>query len=259
MKTIAIGSVFRDSVGYLDRYFSQLAGLRELLEAGGARLRPVLVEGDSRDWTFNELERRTKGWEGAAVVKREHGGPKFGSVDNPTRWRQLAFACNGVLEALEPSDDALVYVESDLLWKPETMVRLLGHLFSTDVRVTLFSEAGIEMSGTTFSAVGAVAPFCFTAPHGLDGPRGFFYDTFGHVGADGGAFQTLPPHHPSAPRFDVTGFEPLVQIASAGSCIVATGERARAARFSEVDCIRGYCRTLGELYLDPGAEVRHPA
>lgn len=264
-RLVVIGSIFRNSTHYLDRYFNQLNGLRSLLADHAVHLTPILVEGDSTDHTLRELTTRTAASGGGVVTVRNHGGPVFGSVDHPQRWRQLAHACNGVLESMSMLTvpvDALIYVESDLAWKPETMIRLLHHVgvFSRDAEVS-------KMVGS----VPAVAPFCFTGPQGLDGPRGFFYDIWGHIGDNGVNFNSLPPYHVSAPAFDETGALPLVPINSAGSCVVVGAPIVHdilsgLVRFSDTDCIRGYCRAINAvqysihghgLYLDPGAEVRH--
>jgi hypothetical protein len=218
----------------LDRYFAQVAQLQHALRGA---LRLILVEGDSTDDTWAQLHRRCDGLD-AVIVKREHGGPAYGSVDLPARWKQLAYCCNGVLDAVRDMTDvsALIYVESDLVWRPETMLRLLS------------------VAGTS----GAAAPMCFTAPQGLDGPRGTFYDIWGHM-KDGVNFSPHPPYHPA-----LTNGQRLVAIDSAGSCVVASGGIVRdpRVRFDEADCIRGYCRSIRALgvtlWLDTTCEVRHP-
>lgn len=242
--------MFRNSSSYIERYFAQARALADLLIECGDSLRLALVWGDSTDATESMLRDGIRaGIESghfhpdSSPVERSHGKRHWGSVDDPERWKALTFVCDGVLAQIQPGDEALIYVESDLLWTAETMLRMRLHLYEVD----------------------AVAPLCFTSQdRTATGPRGFFYDIWGHIGMDGAQFASAPPHHPSAPTFDETGEAPLVPIRSAGSCVVVGGpvmDRIRSGdtRFGETDCIRGYCRSLGsQLWLDPGAEVRHP-
>ena len=67
-----------------------------------------------------------------------------------------------------------------------------------------------------------------------------------------------PPYHPS-----LLTDEPLVEIASAGSCVVMREEVAAVARFGENDCIVGLGREIRErakasLWLDKRVAVHHP-
>ena len=221
MTTVAIGSIFRNSCSYLDRYFQQFEELKVCLRP--ASLRPVFVEGDSKDKTWEVLSRFVER-KGGVLAKREHGKPEFGSVDSEERWRALAWCCNGVLDSL--TDEALVvYVESDLIWEAKTMLRLIGHL----------------------SDVPAVAPMCFTR-------AGHFYDIYGHR-KNGVPFSPFPPFHPELGSG-------LTEIDSAGSCIVMRGEVARAARFGERDCVVGLGKSIRDagysLWVDPSLKVVHP-
>ncbi len=228
---VGLGSIFRNSAHYLPRYFHQASCLRDLLRNDGDELRLLLVEGDSIDGTWpsiNELARMHQ--LPLSLVKREHGGPMWGSVDKPERWAALAWCGNGVMEQVPEYLDALIYVESDLMWSAATMVRLLDQLCE---------------------AVPAIAPMSFAGEA--------FYDIWGHSGLDGTPFGPFPPYHHS-----IEGRTDLVEIATAGSCIVMNGAAAKhdKVRFEAEDCIRGLCRNIrahvGPLWLDPTAEVRHP-
>lgn len=226
---VVVGSIFRDSAAYVGRYFMQIAALDRLLSERGDAVRVITVEGDSSDDTWARLQRMTEAPRAKVpltCIKREHGGPKWGSVDVADRWKALSWCCNGVMEAIQDSDDALVYVESDLLWDPTTMRALLDHL----------------------RTVPAVASMCFTR-------AGHFYDTWGHR-KGGIPFGPFPPYHPGlAP-------EGLTEIDSAGSCIVMRGSVARVARFGPDDCVLGLGRSIREqgfaLYVDPQLRVVHP-
>lgn len=226
---VALGSIFRNSAAYLPRYFDQVAALRDPLFKAGHSLRLILVEGDSTDGTGIELTRRSVSFPTTFEI-RNHGGPVFGSVDDAQRWRQISFVCDGVLEQVGEQDDALIYVESDLIWNAETMLALLEHLKEVD----------------------AVAPMCFWKQVE---PIRWFYDTWGFR-KDGARFKPDPPYHPALDG-------QMTEIDSAGSCIVMRGAVARQCRFvpSELGIV-GFCADLRakgfKLHLDPAYAVYHP-
>ena len=223
---VALGSIFRNSTPYLDRYFGLVGELQELLDRKRVGLTLLLVEGDSTDNTWNELARRMESSFDGMLIKRSHHGPMWGSVDVPERWKALAWCCNGVMDMVT-DEDALIYVESDLLWKPETMIDLLGHLYE---------------------GYHAVAPMSMHS-------SGRFYDIWGHV-KNGKQFEFDPPYHP-----DLDGTR-MVEVDSAGSCVVMQGRVARVSRFGSTDCIRGLGRSIRangfSLWLDTNSFVVHP-
>ena len=216
-------SIMRDSAEYVDRYMEQVLALRKLV----GDVKVVIAEGDSADDTWGRLnEYRT--FTGFTLLKVEHGGPYFPSIDNPLRWRQLASVCNVALTAavreLE-DDEPLVYVESDLIWSPETIQKLVKHL----------------------EVYPAVVPMSMY--------EGRFYDTWGHT-------KNWEPFRRNKPYFDGWSDTMMHQITSAGSCFALSWPAAQVAHFSPVDCIRGIGRTLAAdgqtLWLDPTLEVIHP-
>lgn len=221
---LVMASIFRNAEGYVDRYFEQVNRLRDEIP-----VRLVIAEGDSSDDTLLLLERKIR--DGDVLLKVDHGGPEYGSIDNPNRWAQIAYVCNAVLDQLNMADDdRLIYVESDLAWPVDTMLRLHSDL----------------------DTVGAVAAMSFRASMEQ------FYDIWGHVGLDGVQFSHHAPYHSSLAGLK---YGALTAIQSAGSCIAVRGEVVNAGvKFSEEDCIRGFCRTIRDhtaLYVDTGAEVFH--
>jgi hypothetical protein len=227
--TVVLGSIFRNSTGYLSRYFSQVAGLAALLHSSGSPMRLLWVEGDSTDGTWDALrEMAGEAPPEVELIKCDHGGPLFGSVDNAERWRNISRVCNALLDCVRESDEALIYVESDLIWEPATMLRLLDHL----------------------EHVPAVAPMCYWQPTAQ------FYDVWGHRGRDGQRFSPHPPYHPSIAQGALT------PIQSAGSCLVMRGNVARTCRFAPPDeGIVGFGKQISSrygLWLDSSQRVIHP-
>lgn len=231
MSNIVITSIFRNSTGYLNRYFKQVAMLTDILEGAGHNVYLHLVEGDSTDGTFEAMRNEILlGGHNGQVLKCDHGGPVFGSIDNEQRWRNISRVCNFLLSEL-PKNDITLYVESDLLWTPETMIALLDDMNGYD----------------------AMAPMCFHLPTGL------FYDTWGHR-KNGVCFTQISPYH-----HDLAVVHPgdRVEIDSAGSCIVMRGEVASLARFMPPELgIVGFGNDMRQwgykLFLNPHQRVFHP-
>ena len=225
-RNIVLSSIFRDSTEYLQRYFEQVDDLRGHLAWGGWHLDLVIAEGDSEDGTYEQIKDYLHTDD--LLLQVHHYGRKFGSVDHPERWANIAKVCNAVAEQW-PEGATVIYVESDLIWEVQTMMQLLVRL----------------------DRVPAVAPLCMK--------DGRFYDIWGHRGLDGSRFTMDLPYHP-----DLEGDDDLVEIGSAGSCVAMRPDIARRARFGENDCMVGLGRSIryecqSHLYLDKRARVHHPA
>ncbi len=221
---IILASVFRDSVGYLERHEDQVERLRKL---ANEPVYVIAVEGDSTDDTYDRLKEMEYVDE---ILKSEHGGQKFPSIIHPMRWRQLSTACNVALCAAvrvcQPND-RFVYVESDLIWEPDVMIDLLKH------------------------GVHAVSPMSMAADLGR------FYDVFGYR-KDGMRFGPYPPYYEGWTPFS----HDLVPIDTSGSCFVLDSYALPKVEFSAQDCILGIGRSLAAngitLFLDPTLAVHHP-
>ena len=213
--TIALCSIFRNSVAYMDRYFKQVNALRELFD-----IRLVMGEGDSWDHTYGELQSYLDP-EIDRLIKQDHGGPDFGSIDHPQRWDQIATIVKPVVaEALSMRPSGVVWVESDLIWETEGMDRL--------IRESLDRHK-------------SMAPMLFA--RGTDR----FYDTWGYR-LGGHTFLPHAPYFPKEPMFD----KGLARIDSCGSCFVAphTGTLRKWS---------GHWPFKDEnLWLDPSVLVEHP-
>jgi len=222
---IVLGSMFQNSMGYIDRYITQYYSLCAAAPQHTFDL--ILMEGDSTDneATWNRLNQIFPG----KVFKRVHGGKIFGSLDDVQRWSQISFVVDGVLERVRPDHDALVYVEADLMWEPSTILKLIGHLDKVDAAVPM-----IWM-------------------------RGIFYDTFGYR-KDGVRFGNNPPYHSVFSKPVVDG---LYHLDSGGGCAAIRGDVARKYRCIPTSLaivgfyfeMRKNGHTIG---LDKSLSVHHP-
>jgi hypothetical protein len=225
---VCLCSSFRNSAAYIDRYFEQVEGLGCLLAARQDRLQLILGYGDSTDNTGELLFEAASFACGALLVECNHGGPWFGPVVDAQRFRQLAFVANRVWKCVPGDADAVLWVESDLIWQPATLVALINDL----------------------EAVPAVAPMV------MDGPESF-YDVWAYR-RRGRNFTKQPPYHRDLADCD----EDLLTLESAGSCVAVRGRYARQLCFPEEDVFAGFCHQLrqigGSVWLNRWAFVCHP-
>lgn len=224
---VTVISFFRNATSYIERYFDQMGALAKLLVARGDKLALLLGYGDSTDDTHTMLVREAMFFLHAHLVDVSHGGPVFGSIEDPQRFKQLAGMGNKILQHVDDSADVVGIVESDLIWDAETMVRLIDH----------------------------IQHYVAVAPMVMDGPESF-YDVFAFR-ADGKRFTKEPPYHRCFDRH-----ERLYQLDSAGSVLFMDAHLARKARFSDGESIVGFCRQItwhgGSIWLDPQASCAHP-
>ena len=212
---LTVCSIFRDSVGYVPRYFHQIDRLREHVDVN-----LVLAEGDSTDETMDHLLRLVEPPD--VLLHVAHGGAKYGSIDHPVRWDQIASVVRPVIErALRDDPDMVMWVESDLVWDTGNMLRLIDG----------------AKNGR------AVAPMALA-----EGSKRF-YDVWGYRVAKVG-FNAYEPYWPGQPETE----DGYVKIDSCGSCFV-TPEPERHLRTWSGHWPFG---AAGELWLDTAAEVRHP-
>lgn len=227
---VAIGSAFRNSVGRgLVRYFEQVVAL--CVHAPHARFRLIAAEGDSTDGTRDQLGRLAESFNlPLTFVPCDHHGPVFGSTEAQDRMDALTVVGNAILGGVEPDDDVLLYVESDLLWDAATAWALV-------------LAAGYRGDGFD-----AVAPLVMSAP-------GVFYDIYAYR-KDGARFGPFPPYHPG---LQVQG---ITEVDSVGSCLAIRGEVARAVRMPPGGVLVGWgaaARAAGyRIGVAAGLQVRHP-
>ena len=225
---IAVGSAFRNSAGaHLSRYIHQLDRFRVEALARGHHVRWIAAEGDSVDNTRMEILRFARQLPiELHITVRAHGGPVFGSTEGADRMKALSYVGNGILENVGPDVDALVYIESDLVWKPGTMLRLIDKL-----------EGDVDV----------VSPLIFAGEA--------FYDIWAFR-KGGERFGPFAPFHPELHPTELT------EVESAGSCLVMRGEVARTCRIVDDMALVGFCRDARakgyNIYVDPTERIEHP-
>ena len=226
---IALCSAFRNSTDYLGRYFGQAHELDIALHDRGDRLQFIWGEGDSTDNTRRWLKAATyRFW--AKIVDCAHGGGDYGSVVAAERFKQLAHVGRCIWAAIPAAADVVVYIESDLIWEPSTIVTLIDHL----------------------QEYPAISPTIMLDRE--EWAKTAFYDTFAFR-KDGRRFTHFPPYHscyvPDRP----------FQVDSAGSCMAFRGDVAREIVFDEQTIFIGICEQIyancGSVWVDPALSVIH--
>lgn len=227
---VCLISCFRNAALYIGRYFEQVAMLRMALAMRSDRLQLVLGEGDSLDDTRHLLD-RLGGMNlfRATIVDCAHGGPEFGSVVDIRRFRQLAHVGRCLWAAIPADADAVLYVESDLIWDAATLVKLLDRLEDCP----------------------AVAPMVMLQREGWSADT--FYDVW--------AFRKYSKmFNPQPPYFDGWPQVSLVPLGSAGSCVAVRAALARQLVPDE-RVFPGICEQIyylnGSVWLDPTLSVYH--
>lgn len=238
---VTLCSAFRNASSFIGRYFEQMAKLQERLDEREDELHLVLCEGDSMDNTWSCLYSFTDDFN-CEVFRLDHGGPAYGSVVNAERFANIAKVCNAIWERIPQAcpvgdADAVIFVESDLIWQPATMLALLDDL----------------------EHVPAVSPMVMLEREGW--PPNLFYDTWAFR-RNGAHFTHNPPYVPLTIKGHTmmmdTGLE---QIDSAGSCMAIRGPLARQLCWPAEDVFVGLCRRIyemgGSVWLDPMQRVVH--
>lgn len=229
---VSIVSCFRNSATYIQRYCTQMEGLQEELKKRGHQLNLVLGYGDSTDNTDDILQNSnyldnldTK------LYDVSHGGKHYGSVVHPTRFKQLSYVGNTLWSHLPKRVDVVGLVESDLIWEPEALSKLVEATRSLDM----------------------VAPMVL---HQND----HFYDTWAFI-LNGKNFRYNPPYHRELLQGEQ--YEDYIyEMDSVGSCFFMQAEIAFKVHWPPEDVVVGLCRQVREdgysIYLLREAKVYHP-
>ena len=211
MKNLAVGSAFRNAAGNVQAYFERIKALQVLLDKTGIGLRVIAGEGDSTDNT-KALLRAVGHSSGIPVdiADCSHGGPEYGSTEQPERLAALSTVLNRILDVVNDGDDLFLYIEQDLLWEPETVKRLIKRW----------------VSNTHFDIL---------APMVMAGEC--FYDVWGFRHLDGSRFG---PFYPFSNLLDHRSGE-ILEVGSVGSCLLMPGRTARDTRVYDGNALVGWC------------------
>ena len=221
---IVIGSAFRNMNQRLGTYFDQVNALAALVGREHS-VRVIAVEGDSTDDTRRGL--RIDWGVPVQCIEHDHGKRVWGSIVDPERMLALSAVANHIFASVRDDDDVLVYVESDLLWAPETMLGLMA-------------KSGVVTD--------VVAPLVFAGDA--------FYDIWAFR-KDGEAFTPFPPYHPGLNMAGVT------KVDSVGSCLVMGAHVARMTPSMTHGALVEWCgnarRTGFSIGVAPQLRIEHPA
>ncbi len=231
---LTIVSFFRDAAGVqVHRFIKQCVHLQAGWK-GPVRL--VAVYGDCVDSTKQQLQAEAEAYNLALhLVEYNTNKPRFGSTEEPDRMATLSKMANHALDyaqsLLEPGvPEQIFYVESDLIWEPET-VKKLGEILDRA------------------EDIDAIAPLIYAGE--------LFYDIWGFRGMDDIRFAPFPPYH-----FSLTSTDPT-QIHSCGSAFMMERWVLEKSRIRNDYALVGFwedARSHGfKLFVAPTLKVRHPA
>jgi hypothetical protein len=188
--------------------------LRDALFNKDHTLRIIAAEGDSQDGTRKALPMFSiLSNVHLQLLDVSHGGPWFGSVVSIERMQALSQIANSIFSEVCTIDDVLVYVESDLLWDSKTMLVL------------------IEAAAARQKEFDVHVPMIFAGEA--------FYDIWAYRN-NGESFDSQPPYHSS-----LNG-DGIIEVDSAGSCLVMPSKVARQCRIRDDNCLVGWCADARE-------------
>lgn len=209
-----------------------MGSLQRQLEIKGDTLSLLLGHGDSADGTGVALVDECAGRFDANIIDVSHGGPHFGSIVHPERFRQLAFVYNSLWEKIPESTDVVGLVESDLIWRADQLMLLIDKM-----------EYDVVLSPLVLH---------------LDER---FYDTYAFR-MDGINFKNEKPYHPNLIQPEVSSRRYYL-MDSVGSVVFMKYSLAKQLTWPEEDVVVGLCRQITQksssyISLDSFAKVYHP-
>lgn len=211
-------------MAYIDRYMAQVEDLRRELD--GHTLHCIWGEGDSVDGTRAALE--SAATQHTQLIDVTCNGPKFGSVVSPERFAQLATIWNKMLDCIPDDADAVVIVESDLIWTGKAIAALVHDL-------DVFPVVGGMVWNQT--------------------PQTIFYDIWAY--RQGGE-----RFNQTAPWFPQHADSQYVKVDSIGSVVAMRGKIAQTFRLPPADVLVGYCNQIrgvgGSIWVDRKVDIVHP-
>lgn len=227
---ITLISCFRNSESYLSRYMNQVADLVSGLSLRNDHIDLIWGEGDSTDRTLELLQAYVRFGYPARIVDCTHGGTKdYQGVINEQRFKELGYVGRCMWAHIPADADVVIFVESDIIWQPETILHLIDRL----------------------QDYLAVSPMIYLRRQGWASHA--FYDTWAGR-KNGRHLEHYPPY--------CEGFDPdePFQVDSMGSCMAFRGDLARGLKWDE-NVFVGISRQIyehgGSLWIDPGLAIYH--
>lgn len=216
---VAIMSLFRDSTEeYISEYFDRARSIPT-----NHRLTFFLVEGDSKNNTYDILKKKTLRKRKFKSFKSDTGLPHMGSTVHDIRFKCLSRTANPIIDVIAEGEyDYFWFIDSDLMYSAD----LLGNLIDMNLDV--------------------VAPLFMAGPA--------FYDIWGYRNTSG---KSVGPH------LDwISGLSPI-ELSSAGGCVLFKHEFIKnGARMSDAESIVGLCKESAKLgakiWMTPKDVVWHP-
>jgi len=219
MSKIAAMSLFRDSSQqYIDEYFDRARSI-----SGGHQIDFFLVEGDSKNNTFDMLRAKAGDDKRFKVIKNDTGLPQMGSTVHETRFKCLTRTANPTIADIAELDyDYFWYIDSDLLYSPGIVNALMSAKRDVIAPIIMAGEA--------------------------------FYDIWAYRNMDG---KSVGPH-----THWIVDSQPI-RLSSVGGCVMIKHEFIRrGARMTETESIVGLCeessRLGAEVWMDTTSVVFHP-
>ena len=233
MFELTILSIFRQSEGYLARYFEQV---REAFSDFSKPCCAIWVEGDSTDATFDLLQKEKEKYEAfghtVTLIKFDLKGPYWPSVKNAQRWVQLATCWNRCLEQLKPSKFTIC-VESDLIWDPKVVKRTVSKI-DIDHHV--------------------VCPMLMFDESEQYFGKKWFYDSWG-FSREGRKFSPLPPYWNKSKS--LKDEKDMLQVTTGAGMIVTTYETQKRGAWGLDNCIMQFPPEV-LIFMDKTQEIYHP-
>lgn len=230
MYKFTVASMFRDSVEWAGIKINQVERFRDQILSDPLfnQTQFLLLEGDSSDATYHQLNKLTHEYPNIELIKKDIKSNFVGSLDNKDRIQNLASLGDTLLDLVD--SEYLIWVESDLIHS-----NLVTQLYCSMLT----------------SGAAMVAPLVFLEKHAA------FYDTWGFRNIDGERWKLRAPFDN---YFDI--YKRFIPMSSVGSCAIINGAYIRnGCRFGD-GAFPNLCEEItrigGKIVVDKDVVVSHP-
>lgn len=217
-KTLAVVTPFRNARRDLNLYFDQLVALQGELVGLGYTLRLIAAEGDSIDGTQQEITRL--GYEhniNIEFVECSHGEKSWASVEDPKRLECMSMVMNKAMDRVRSSDDVVLWLMSDLVWKVDTVLEMLNYADSSSI----------------------------ITPLALNDDGSLFWDIWAYRDLYGNRFKQEYPYSSYDEEYYPAGPVGLIELSSAGTCLMMDARIARKFRADKSEAV-SFCTNARE-------------